>query len=231
MTRRTRIALAIVAALIMLITLLPLSVTLPMVMPKNSGLSARAATGTIWSGTLNDAQLAGLPFGHTKVGLLPFALMTGQARLQFVGAKLRGTLVATPGGFGIAHGNGPIDAAVRLKPLPVAQLVLDDATVQFSGTRCSAATGNVRAVVGGDIGGISLPGGMTGALRCDGKELLVPLVGQSGMERLSVHIQGDGKWRAEFSVRAADQATVAKLAAAGFTAGPTGYVIRLTGAL
>lgn len=231
MTRRTRIALAVAATLIMLITLLPLSVTLPVVMPRNSGLSARAATGTIWSGTLHDAQLAGLPLGDTQIGLLPFALLTGQARLQFVGAKLRGTLVATPGGFGVAHGNGPIDAAVRLKPLPVAQLVLDDTTVQFSGTRCAEAKGNVRAVVGGDIGGVSLPGGMTGALRCDGKELLVPLVGQSGMERLSVHIQGDGKWRAEFLVRAADEANAAKLAAAGFTAGPTGYVIRLIGTL
>lgn len=231
MTRRFRVVLTVIAALVMLVTQLPLSATLPVVLPQDSGLSARAATGTIWSGTLHDAQLAGLPLGDTRVGLLPLALLTGQARLQFVGAKLSGTLVATPGGVGIAHGNGPIDAAVRLKPLPVAQLVLDDATVQFSGTRCSQAKGNVRAVVGGDIGGMSLPGGMTGALRCDGQELLVPLVGQSGMERLSVHIQGDGKWRAEFAVRASDPATTSKLTAAGFTAGPTGYVIRMIGAL
>lgn len=202
-----------------------------MVLPRESGLSARTATGTIWSGVLHDAQLAGLPLGDTRVGLLPLALLTGQARLQFVGVRLRGTLVATPTGFGIAHGIGPVDAGIRVKPLPIAQFVLDDATGQFSGTHCSEATGNVRAVVGGDIGGMTLPGGMTGTLRCDGKMLLLALVGQSGMERLDLRIDGAGKWRAEFAVRAADQATVAKLAAAGFSQGPTGFVIRLTGAL
>lgn len=202
-----------------------------MVMPRDSGLSARDATGTIWSGTLHDAQLAGLPLGDTKVGLLPLALLTGQIRLQFAGAKLKGTLVATPTSFGIAHAIGPVDAAVRVKPLPVAQLVLDDATVQFSGKQCSDAKGNVRAVVGGDIGGITLPGGMTGTLRCDGHLLLVPLVGQSGMERLNIRIDSEGKWRAEFIVRTTDQATAAKLAAAGFLPGPSGHIIRLTGAL
>lgn len=231
MTRRARIMLSIVAALIVLIVQLPLSVALPMALPRDSGLSARAATGTIWSGTLSDAQLAGLPLGDTRVGLLPLALLTGQARLQFVGARLRGTLVATPTAFGITHAIGPVDAAVRVKPLPVAQLVLDDATVQFSGKRCTDASGNVRAVVGGDIGGITLPGGMTGTIRCDGHLLLLPLVGQSGMERLDIRIDSEGKWRAEFIVRAADQATVAKLAAAGFLPGPSGYIIRLTGAL
>jgi general secretion pathway protein N len=230
-TRRTRIALMVLAVLAMLVIQLPLSVALPTVLPRDSGLSARAATGTIWSGTLYDAQLAGLPLGDTRVGLLPLALLTGQARLQFAGAKLRGTLVATPTGFGIAHAIGPVDAAVRVKPLPVAQFVLDDATVLFSGTHCAQAQGNVRAVVGGDIGGMSLPGGMTGTLRCDGKMLLLPLVGQSGMERIDVRIAGDGKWRAEFAIRAADQATAAKLSAAGFVPGPSGYVIRLNGAL
>ncbi|MES2290979.1 MAG: type II secretion system protein N [Pseudomonadota bacterium] len=231
MTRRARIALIVMAALAMLVIQLPLSATLPLVIPRDSGLSARSATGTIWSGTLHDAQLAGLPLGDTRVGLLPLALLTGQARLQFVSARLRGTLVATATSFGIAHGTGPIEAAVRVKPLPIAQLVLDDATVLFGGKQCAEATGNVRAVVGGDIGGITLPGGMSGTLRCDGHLLLVPLVGQSGMERLDIRIDSDGKWRGELIVRAADQGTVAKLAAAGFLPGPSGYIIRLTGAL
>lgn len=219
------------AAIIMAAVQLPLSVTLPMVMPKDSGLSARMASGTVWSGMLHDAQLGGLPLGDTRIALLPLPLLTGQARLRFAGSKLSGTLVAAPGGFGIAHATGPIDAAVRLKMLPVTQLVLDNATVQFSGNRCAQAAGTVRAMVGGDVGGIALPGGMTGLLRCDGRALLIPLAGQSGMERLTLHIEGDGKWRAEFSVRAADQATIAKLANAGFVQGASGYVIRMTGTL
>ena len=231
MTRRRRIVLAIIATLVFLVLLLPLSLALPMMLPTNSGLSARMAFGTLWSGTLRDARLAGLPLGETYVGLLPLPLLVGEARLKFASPTLRGTLVASQGRFGIAHATGPIDIAARLRPLPISQIVLDNARVEFRGRDCVQAEGPVRAVIAGDVGGIALPGGMTGALRCDGAALLLPLVGQSGLERLYLRINGDGRWRADLSVRSADAATAAKLIAAGFTTGPRGLSIRMRGTL
>ncbi len=231
MTRRDRIVVAVLAACAFLVLLFPLAVALPMALPESSGLSARRATGTIWSGTLVDARLAGMSLGDTRVGLSPLALLTGQARLSFAAPTLNGTLVASGRSFGIENARGPVDVAVRVKPLPVTQLVLDDATVRFAGSRCDAAEGRVSAVVAGDISGIALPGGMTGTLSCEGGALLVPLVGQSGMERLDLRVSGDGKWRGELAIRTGDPATVAKLVAAGFAPGPRGFALRLTGQL
>ncbi len=231
MTRTWRIVIAVTAALILIIMLLPLSVALPMVAPNNSGLSASKATGTIWEGKLYDAHVAGMALGDTRVGLWPLPLLTGEAQLGFSTPTLRGTIIANNGGYGIARGNGPIDIAVRVKPLPLSQIILDDASVRFRGNNCSSATGRVRAAVTGDIGGLTLPGGMSGTLRCDGSALLVPLTGQSGMERLDLRVMGDGKWRAELGIRSTDPVVTAKLLGAGFTLGPGGFSIRLSGAL
>ncbi len=231
MTRTTRILLAVVSAAILLIALLPLSVALPLAAPKDSGLSASRATGTIWDGMLYDAHVAGMALGDTRVGIFAMPLFTGEAQLAFRSPALRGIIIAASDGYGIARGNGPIDIAVRVKPLPLAQLVLEDASVRFRGGKCASASGRVRAIVSGNIGGLALPGGMTGALRCDGAALLVPLVGQSGMERLDLRVMEDGKWRAELSVRSTDPAVTAKLIGAGFTPGPGGFAIRLSGAL
>lgn len=231
MTQRRQVALVVGAALFFLVAMMPLSVALPMALPGESGLSARRTSGTIWWGRLEDARLAGIPLGNTDVGLQLLPLLIGEARLSFLSTGLRGTLIATPSGFGLAHGEGAIDVAVRVKPLPVTQIVLDDATVRFSGDRCAEASGRARAVLTGEIGGIALPGGMTGALRCDGNVLRLPLVGQSGMERIDFSVRASGKWRADVAVKATDPATMAKLSAAGFAPGPGGLTLTLEGAL
>lgn len=231
LTRTWRIVIAVVAALILIVALLPLSVALPLAAPKDSGLSASKATGTIWDGMLYDAHVAGMALGDTRVGIFALPLFVGEAQLAFRSPALRGIIIASNGGYGIAHGNGPIDVAVRVKPLPLSQIVLDDASVRFRGNDCSTAQGRVRAMVAGDIGGLALPGGMSGTLRCDGAALLVPLTGQSGMERLDLRVMGDGKWRAELSIRSSDPVVTAKLLGAGFAPGPGGFSIRLSGAL
>jgi general secretion pathway protein N len=231
MTRARQIGIGVAAAMLFLIALLPLSVALPLVTPPESGLSARRASGTIWSGTLHDARVAGMALGDTRVGLRALPLLVGEAQTWFEAPLLRGIIIASGSGFGMAHGNGAVDVDIRVKPLPLSQLTLDDASVRFTGNRCAGAEGRVRASVTGDIGGLALPGGMSGTLRCDGSALLIPLVGQSGMERLDLRVTGDGKWRAELSVRSTDPAVAAKLVAAGFTPGPGGYAIHLSGAL
>lgn len=231
MRRTDRIILAVCAALAFFIVLLPLSVALPLLVPTVPGLGASRATGTIWSGTLYDAQVGGLSLGDTRVGLLLLPLLVGETQMSFVAPTLRGTIIATNSGYGIAHATGPLGVVVRVKSMPLEQIALDDASARFRDNRCSSAEGRVRATVVGDKVGLMLPGGMTGTLRCDGPALLLPLVGQSGMERLDLRLTAAGKWRADLRIRSTDPIVAAKLVAAGFVSGADGFVIRFAGAL
>lgn len=219
------------AAAVMSLMSLPLAVVLPLALPADSGLSARRAEGTPWDGVLRDANVAGLPLGDTRVGFDVLPLLVGQARMGFAGATLRGIVEIASGSVGLSRADGVIDLAGRLRPLPLSRVTLDQVAVQFRNDRCTSATGRVRADIAGDIGGLSLPGGMSGTLRCDGSELLVPLVGQSGMERIDVRMSGSGKWRADVSVRTSDAALANKLLSSGFVTGPGGYTVRVSGAL
>jgi general secretion pathway protein N len=219
------------AAAVMSLMSLPLAVVLPLALPADSGLSARRAEGTPWDGVLRDSNVAGLPLGDTRVGFDVLPLLVGQARMGFAGATLRGIVEIASGSVGLSRADGVIDLAGRLRPLPLSRVTLDQVAVQFRNDRCTSATGRVRADIAGDIGGLTLPGGMSGTLRCDGSELLVPLVGQSGMERIDVRMSGSGKWRADVSVRTSDAALANKLLSSGFVTGPGGYTVRVSGAL
>jgi len=231
LTRRVRWIIGLSAAIVMAAVSLPLAFVLPMALPNNSGVNARRAEGTIWQGTLRDASIAGLPLGDTNIGFDVLPFMSGEARFGFASASLRGIIDVAPNAFGLSRGNGVMVLAGRLYPLPLSRFTLEDAAVEFRGDRCISAKGRVRADVAGDIGGLALPGGLSGALRCDGPDLVVPLVGQSGMERVDMHLTATGKWRAHVSVRTNDPVISAKLLASGFVSGPGGYTLRVRGAL
>jgi general secretion pathway protein N len=231
LTRRQSWIIGGSTALVMALVSLPLAVVLPLALPDDSGLSARRAEGTPWDGMLREANVAGLPLGDTRVGFDVLPLLMGQARMGFAGATLRGIVELSSGSVGLSRANGMIDLAGRLRPLPLSRVTLDQVAVQFRNDRCTSATGRVRADVAGDIGGLILPGGMSGSLRCDGAELVVPLVGQSGMERIDVRMTGSGKWRAEISVRTSDAVLAGKLLSSGFATGPGGYMLSVSGAL
>jgi len=89
----------------------------------------------------------------------------------------------------------------------------------------------VRATIGGNLGGLTLPGGLSGTLRCDGDSVVLPLVGQSGMERIDLRVNGEGHWRAEVVIRSGDAALGAKLISGGFTQTSDAYILRIRGAL
>ena len=65
LTRRARWIIGISAAAVMAFMSLPLALVLPMALPADSGLSARRAEGTLWNGTLREANVAGLPLGDS----------------------------------------------------------------------------------------------------------------------------------------------------------------------
>ena len=228
---RVRWIVGVSAAIVMALVSLPLAVVLPMALPADSGIAARKAEGSIWEGILRDVTVAGLPLGDTGIALDVLPLVIGKARLGFASNVLRGIVETSSGRVGLADATGVIDLAGRLRPLPVSRLTLEGVTTEFRDQRCAVARGRVRADVAGDVGGLSLPGGLSGTVRCDGNEIVVPLVGQSGMERIDLRITQNGKWRADLSVRTTDPTIAARLLSSGFSTGPGGYTIRVTGAL
>ncbi len=225
---RGRIFLFAGVFLLALIAFMPLSFAMSMF---GQGLSARAANGTIWSGTLVEARIGRLVVGDVGVGLRPLALLTGRASFDVKSPLGRGALTSTRGGFAVDNATAHLSTARIFAPIPLNGLDLTGVSVAFASGKCDKADGRVRATFAGDVGGLALAQGLSGVVRCDGGVLLLPLVSQSALERLNLHIQGDGGYRAEFFVRSTDPATAAKLGSAGFAPAPGGFVLRLAGKL
>ena len=230
--RRRNVVLAIaLLALVLLIALMPLGMVLPGSEGPEQGLTARRAQDVVWSGWLRDVHLGGVAVGDMHVGLEPLPLLAGQARFKVTSTALSGVLVASFAGTGVQGMTGTLQTAGRLTPLPIGAVALDGFGVSFSGNRCIHAEGVVRASLTGDIGGLALPGGLSGTARCDGPALLLPLAGQSGLERIDLRISGNGEWHAQASIKAGDPALAAKLQASGFTQATTGLSMRFAGRL
>src|SRR3546814_13358784 len=64
-------------------------------------------------------------------------------------------------------------------------LDMEDVSIRFSGDHCGHAEGRVRAHVAGQVAGLNLSLGLSGFATCDGETVLLPLVSQSGMEKMT----------------------------------------------
>lgn len=228
--RRTQLGIVFGSLLLVaLVLFMPLGFALTALGAGKTGLAARKAQGTIWSGRLVDARLGQVALGDAEVGLYPFPLLTGRARAWLRGPVGHGALVMETGRRGFD------DARVRLStpglfgPVPLAGIELDSVSAAFRGNRCEKAGGRVRATFAGEVAGLSLAQGLSGLSRCEGGVLLLPLVSQSTMERLNLRIAGDGSYRAEFIVRSTDPVLNGKLIGSGFSTMQSGYVLRFNG--
>lgn len=75
------------------------------------------------------------------------------------------------------------------------------------------------------------PSGLNGNARCLGRDLLLPLASQSGMETLRILLSADGRYRGELTLRINDPAIAPRMAALGFARSPAGYRLRMEGRL
>jgi general secretion pathway protein N len=196
-------------------------------------LRAREASGSVWAGRLKEARIGPAALGDLDARLDPLALLVGEARI--VVARPSAAPDRLAGAFGIARNRssaesvtGVIPVESLFAPLPIGSLELTDVTVRFRDGACDRAEGLVRADISGEIAGLALPAGLSGAPRCDRGALLLPLTGGAG-EGLALRIFGDGRYEARLSVRAADPDVVARLTGAGFAPGPGGYALTLGG--
>lgn len=234
MTRARLAAVLAGGVLVAALLLLPLRLAVDGAGLAGRGLAARAVTGSLWAGRLHDARMGGVALGDLDAGLSPVQLLIGRVRIDFSragggGDGFKGALGGTRDSFGIDDLTATLPVGDRFSPLPISTVALDDFSVRFSGGRCVSGEGAVRATVSGSVAGLALAQGLGGVARCDGAALLLPLVGQSGMERLDLRLTADGRYRAELNVRSADPALARRLVSAGFAAGPDGHRLTLSG--
>lgn len=228
-----RAALAIALFAFALVALVPMRAALGWFDAGGRGLAAREAAGSLWMGALKEAQFGRVPLGDVNARLNFWPLLLGRARLSLwreagEGA-FQGAVSVSRRGFGIEDATGELRAPGLFAPLPLASLALTDVSVHFSDGLCETASGQVRANFSGALGGVTLPAGLRGEVRCAQGAVLLALAGQSAMERIDIRLEADGRYRIDLAIRATDPAAVQRLLGAGFTAGPGGYVRRLDG--
>ncbi|MEO7177224.1 MAG: type II secretion system protein N [Allosphingosinicella sp.] len=190
------------ALLFSLVALLPLRFALGWLGFADQGLTAREATGSVWLGALAEARFGKAPLGDVATRLRVLPLLVGRARLDLEQADdgLSGGVTLSRHGFGIDDASGRIDAPA-LADLPSPAFDLADLSVRFEDGQCVHAEGLVKARFTGDFGSVPLTAGFTGEARCEGQALLLPLVSQSGSDRLDLRLFPDGRYRIDAALR------------------------------
>jgi general secretion pathway protein N len=235
-SRRFRIW-AVIALIFGLIVTFPLALAFSLMGLKDMGVTARSLRGPVWWGGAEELTVAGVRLGTVDVFLDPLRLLVGQARVdvaRFTGRPddFVGGMMVGFGTRGIERVTGNLPIGSALAPLPVSRAEFDKFTARFSGNLCSRAEGRVRVHVPALITGLNLANGLTGEARCDGETLLLPLVSQSGQERLDLRFRANGNFEATMRIRTSDPLLSAGLSASGFRAGEGGELMqRVTGKL
>lgn len=115
--------------------------------------------------------------------------------------------------------------------IPIDTIRFEGATIRFDDAgKCAAASGRIQLAVSAPIAGLDLSRGLSGPLTCANGRAQAALASQSGMERLTLSFDGSGAYRAQFAINVdRDPAMAGALAALGFKAGPTGFVLVTSG--
>ena len=235
LSRRMRIIL-VGALLAGLLLFLPLRVALALAGFERLGVAARDVRGTIWSGRIDQLMLGNMPLGTVRAGVSPLSLLTGRIRFDIARTNglpddIKGALTVGFGRIGVDDVSGAVPLGRTFAPLPVSSLMLDDVSGYFTNDRCGHAEGRVHARMAGQFPGLNLTQGLSGVATCDGDALLLPLVSQSGLEKINLRLWRSGRYVAEMRVETADPALAAALEQAGFAAAGTARVLRVEGIL
>ena len=222
-----------VACLLALVAFFPLRVALDLAGMGANGVTARQVRGSLWRGSIDGLMLGPVALGDVKAAVAPGALLLGRVRLDLSregqGEALRGAWVSGFNRRGVADVTGSMAAGGLFPALPVSLLEWQGVTVEFAGETCARAEGRLRMRLNGPLAGLSLSQGLEGPATCDGAAVLFPLVSQTGMERLSLRIERNGRYSARIAVKRAKEGDGAALAAAGLRAQGEDYVLSLEG--
>lgn len=218
-----------VMLLLALLALLPMRLALDWF---DTGLTARRVDGSVWLGRLTEARAGDAPLGDLSARLSPIQMFVGRARVDVKNeAGIDGAVSVSRNSVGVDDMTAVVPVSAVFSPLPIETLDLTDVSARFRDGQCANAEGRVRAALSGEIAGMNLTQGLTGNARCEGGALLLPLQGQSGMERLGIKLFEDGRYELDLTVQPGDPALGARLAEAGFRQTARGFVFSLQGRL
>lgn len=192
----------------------------------DGAVSAHSVEGSIWSGRLVGAGLAGQRIGDLKAGLSPLHLFVGQLRVGLDGA-MRGAIISSFGGKGADIETATVPLGRAVGPVRLASMDLNDAHVRFRGRDCAEAEGRITVLLEGALGNQRL----SGSFRCSGAALGAELLSQSAMQRLTLRFARADRYEAILTARATSKEEAALLTGAGFREGASGHMLRFSGAL
>lgn len=229
-------AILILLFLFGLIAFMPMRIALGLTGLEQVGVSAREVRGSLWSGRIDQLMLGTMPVGAVRAGLSPISLLMGRARIDIwrrrgAADDLSGALTIGFNRIGIDDVTGAVPLGRSFAPLPIGSLLMEDVTAYFSGDRCGHAEGRVRAQLAGQFSGLNLSQGLSGTASCDGDALLLPLVSQSGLEKINLRIWRSGRYVAEMRVETADAGLAGTLAKAGFADAGGAQLLKVEGTL
>ena len=193
------------------------------------GVIARKVDGIIWDGSIRDLRLGKLPVGDVNARLLFAPLFMGRAEIllsrgnaQYV-PGITGSVSRGISGVSINNLSATLPVDALFAPFPAEKIQFEGFSARFAAGRCIDAGGQVRLTLSDTMPGLNLQNGMLGQPRCDGAQLLLPLVSQSAMERADIRLSADGSYTVAVTLDAnrGDQAAVLNIA--GFRPVDGGY--------
>jgi general secretion pathway protein N len=223
MKRRFAIA-SVVALALAAILFMPLRTIVA-----GDGVTARKVDGIIWDGSIRDLRLGKLPVGDVNARLLLSPLFMGRAEIllsrgnaQFV-PGITGSVSRGISGVSVNNLSATLPVGALFAPFPAENIQFEGFSARFAAGRCMDAGGQVRLTLSETLPGLNLQNGMLGKPRCDGAQLLLPLVSQSAMERADIRLSADGSYTVAVTLDAdrGDQAAVLNIA--GFRPVAGGY--------
>lgn len=225
-----------VVLLFALAAALPLRAGFSLLGLAGEGAAARSLRGSVWLGEAEDLRIGKFRIGTVRVMLSPVGLLIGRARID-IGRQqgspddIKGALTIGLVARGIDDVTGHVALDAIFGPLPLSAVEMKDVSIAFSGNRCIRAEGRMQAVVTGGPPGLDLANGLSGEVRCEGDVLLIPLVSQSGTQRLDIRVDGEGRYHAVMTVAAADPTLITALGTSGFRANGGDQLLRIDGSL
>lgn len=200
----------LVALLFSLLALTPLGFVLGRLDLDRIGLSAGGATGSVWRGALQDARLGPMSLGDVEARLGLFPLLTGKIRLALASDEFEGALVRSRRGIAVDSFTGRIALASMM------DLEVEKLGARFESGRCEEASGRASVVPAAEMSALGLSDRLSGLARCDGANVLLPLVGRGGLARLDLRIDAQGRHDMRLGLRPESPVQAQALAAAGF---------------
>ena len=223
----------IVAALMFM----PLRLVVSMAGLEDSKFSAREISGTIWNGRIEGAQIGPFALGDLDAGVQFLPLLTGAIRMELArpATPTDAGLTATIGKQGesllVENATTVLSVGRQLAPLPASNIELENVSVSFAGGRCQSAEGKVRLSLDANIPGLDLKQGLLGNAICQDGGLMLPLKSGSGMEELTMKLDGHGAYSARLFLSGSERIWTLLLPTLGFRKVSGGYAIRVAGQL